>query len=106
MDYSILDRKPRIRKIRIEDISTRGHALDDQMARMVFNTAGAQFEDTSTRETEAYVEEPPNREAQKFFDLLEASLRPLYEGCKMNELPMDYSIHVSPFHLRVEIFLY
>ncbi|KAL6575934.1 hypothetical protein OROHE_000405 [Orobanche hederae] len=66
MDYSLLDRKPRKRKTQVEDTSTPGHVFDDQMERMVFNAAGAQFEDTSTRETEAYVEEPPNREVHLY----------------------------------------
>jgi predicted amino acid-binding ACT domain protein len=44
---------------------------------MVFDALGPEIID----QLEGNIEEPPNREAKKFYDLLHSSQRPLWEGC-------------------------
>jgi hypothetical protein len=46
---------------------------------MVLDTAGSEF--GHYRESTDFVNEPPNAEAQKFYDMLQAADTPIWEGC-------------------------
>ena len=56
---------------------------------MVFDAAGPNFEDVYNSNMDAYrnsdtpnyVEEPPNKESEKFYEMLHAAQQPLWPGC-------------------------
>ena len=63
-----------------EDTST--HSLDIELERnpyesMIFDAAGPELMD----QFEAHIEEPPNKEAKIFYELLQSAQRPLWDGC-------------------------
>ncbi|KAF7821595.1 pheromone-processing carboxypeptidase KEX1-like [Senna tora] len=54
--------------------------LTDPYRTMILEAAGPSFNPNTNVE----FDEPPNQDAKKFYDLLKATKKPLYEGCKVH----------------------
>jgi hypothetical protein len=62
---------------------------------MVFDAIGPEIMD----QFEQHMEEPPNREAKVFYDLLESAQRPLWDGCDTHS---ELSMAVKMLSIKVE----
>ena len=75
---------------------------------MVLDAAGPSF-----RAPDAQIEEPPNSEAQKFFDMLNATQQPLWKGCenhsefscavRMLSIKSDYNVSHECFNAFAQL---
>jgi hypothetical protein len=74
----------------------------DMMQQMVTHAFVPSVYDTSNRTSETLnVEEPPNRECQRFYDMLMVANQPIYEGSTQSTLSLSFKLLVAKYKWKV-----
>ena len=74
----------------------------DMMHEMVSNAFGPFVYDTSNRINDTInVDEPPNLEFQRFYDMLMAANQPIYEGCSESTLSLSVKLLAARSNWKV-----